>query len=265
MVGMLSDYFFGGGNDGDAGGILPPWLTDAIAAGGFQQGDSSMQPAPAPAPAYPPWLTDAYAAGGFQQGGSSMQPAPTTAYPPWLKDAVAAGGFQQGASSMQPAPAPATAYPPQPPEQTQATLGAVPQPTGGSIAREDGRERPYAPSALDNMPVPSLPELSLPPLSAIGDRLNAGLMGFAHGGAPLPAIANLISGLVTGQRADPQGVALAQQDRAQRAAAQYVAGAQDIEPNLRAAMIASPALAAQYLLARAKPRANPLAPRLRLR
>ena len=136
----------------------------------------------------------------------------------------------------------------------QPTVGTTAHPTGGTM-----------PSALNNMPVPSLSASSLPPLSAIGDRLNAGLMGFAHGGAPLPAVANLISGLVTGQRADPQGVALAQQDRAQRAAAQYVAGAQDIEPNLRAAMLANPAVAAQYLLARAKPRSNSLAPRLRSR
>jgi hypothetical protein len=179
--------------------------------------------------------------------------------PPWFDDAVKAmeqGGLPMltgepyGGFPMQPAQ--------QPPEQVQIpaaappTVGAMAQPTGGMM-----------PSALNNLPVPSLPALSLPPLSAIGDRLNAGLMGFAHGGAPLPAIANLISGLVTGQRADPQGVALAQQDRAQRAAAEYVAGAQDIEPNLKAAIIANPALAAQYLLARVRPRANPFAPRLR--
>ena len=173
--------------------------------------------------------------------------------------------------SLQPAPPPAAAYPQQQAEQTQSlppaqpNIGALAQPSGGGVAREDERERLYAPSALGNLPVPSLPALSLPPLSAIGDRLNAGLMGFAHGGAPVPAVANLISGLVTGQRADPQGVALAQQDRAQGAAAQYIAGAQDIEPNLRAAMMANPALAAQYLMARAMRQANPLAPRIRVR
>jgi hypothetical protein len=166
---------------------------------------------------------------------------------------------------LQPAPALAGAYPQQPAEQAQSLppaqpdIGAMAQPSGG-VAREDERERLYAPSALGNLPVPSLP-----PLSAIGDRLNAGLLGFAHGGAPLPAIANLISGLVTGQRADLQGVVQAQQDRAQSAAAQYVAGAQDIEPNLRAAMIANPALATQYLMARAMRPVNRLAPRLRLR
>jgi hypothetical protein len=150
-------------------------------------------------------------------------------------------------------------------QAAQPTIGAIAQSSGGATAREDGRERPYPPSAFNNLPVPSLPAPSVPPLSAIGDRLNAGLMGFAHGSAPLPAIANLISGLVTGQRADPRGVALAQQDRAQRAATQYLAGAQDIEPNLKAAMIANPALTAQYLLARAKPPAIPLAPTIRLR
>ena len=35
--------------------------------------------------------------------------------------------------------------------------------------------------------------------SGFGDRLLAGLTGFAGGGAPLPAIANLISGITTGK------------------------------------------------------------------
>jgi len=181
-----------------------------------------------------PWLSDADTS--LQQG-----PAPLLTGEPY------------GRFPMQPAAGPQ-------PEQTQIpptvqpTARSMPQPGGGTM-----------PSALDNLPVPSLPAISLPMFAGIGDRLNAGLMGFAHGGAPLPAIANLISGLITGQRADPQGLALQAQDRAQRAAAQYVAGAPDIEPNLKSAMIANPALAAAYLGARARPPATPLAPRIRLR
>lgn len=37
----------------------------------------------------------------------------------------------------------------------------------------------------------------------IGDRLMAGFQGFVNSGAPLPALGNLVSGLVTGQRSDP--------------------------------------------------------------
>jgi hypothetical protein len=159
-------------------------------------------------------------------------------------------------------------------QAAQPTTGAIVQSSGGALGSDqggeerlsagamDGRQRPRPPSAFNN---PQLRAPSLPSLPTIGDRLNAGLIGFAHGGAPLPATANLISGLVTGQRADPQGVALAQEDRAQRAAARYVAGAQDIEHDLKAAMIANPALAARYLLARAKSPATPLLPRIRLR
>src|SRR5262245_24419448 len=146
-------------------------------------------------------------------------------------------------------------FPMPPPEQAQTSPAppAVGTPPGGPIAREDSRERPYAPSALNGLPVPTPAAMSPATLPGIGDRLYAGMMGFAHGGAPLPALANLISGLITGQRADPQGVAQQAQDRMQRTATQYVAGAQDIEPNLKAAMIANPALASAYLGARARP------------
>ena len=213
-------------------GILPDWFTFGGNGGGLVGDTFAAREAAAPAP--PSWFASTIA--NLQQGGGLPM---LTGEPP-------------GHFPMQPAPAPQQ----QRPELTQST--AVAQPTIGA-------ERPYAPSALGNLPVPSLPALSLPPLSGIGDRLNAGLMGFAHGGALLPAIENLVSGLATGQRADPQGVALAQQDRAQRAAEQYVAGARDMEPNLKAAIIANPALAARYLLTLARPPVMSLAPRLRPR
>src|SRR5262245_53080759 len=198
-------------------GILPDWLTVGALGDGVAANTFAAREAAARTP--PSWLASTIA--NLQQGGL-----------PLLM------GEPVGRFPMLPALAPQQ-HGPERAQGTQAaqpTIGATAQSSGGAIPREDGRERPYPPSALGNLPLPSLAALSLPSLSGIGDRLNAGLMGFAHGGALLPAIANLVSGLATGQRADPQGVALAQQDRAQRSAAQYVAGAPDIEPNLKAAL-----------------------------
>lgn len=53
--------------------------------------------------------------------------------------------------------------------------------------------------------------MQVPPLVApspgIGDRLMAGLQGFAHAGGLLPALADGITGLATGQRSDKLGMA----------------------------------------------------------
>jgi hypothetical protein len=51
-----------------------------------------------------------------------------------------------------------------------------------------------------------------------GDRLLAGLLSFGNSGAPIPAIANLIGGLATGQRTDPMAMALAQRQLRQQPA-----------------------------------------------
>ncbi len=48
-------------------------------------------------------------------------------------------------------------------------------------------------------------------LLGAGGNIGAGLNSFAHSDALLPAIANMISGFATGQRADPQGMFLQQQ------------------------------------------------------
>ena len=42
--------------------------------------------------------------------------------------------------------------------------------------------------------------------AGIGDRLMAGIQGFANSSGPMPALANLFNGLATGQRSDPAGV-----------------------------------------------------------
>lgn len=170
-----------------------------------------------------PWLSTTIA--NLQQGGSPMLTGQPYGRFPMQPDAPSA-------SVMQPPPAPAQADAP-PARQAGGTM----------------------PSALGSLPLPFMPSLAGAGAGSpsLGDRLGAGLMGFAQSEAPLPAFGNLISGLITGKRADPQGVALQAQGQAQRAAAQYVTGAQDIEPNLKAAMIANPALAVAYLSARAKP------------
>ena len=67
----------------------------------------------------------------------------------------------------------------------------------------------------------------------------------------LPGDGNLIGGVTTGQRTDPSGIAQRRQEQGQRAAADYVARADDIDPQLKAAMLADPATCRAYLGARA--------------
>ena len=119
-----------------------------------------------------------------------------------------------------------------------------------------------APQGAADMPPMAQPTAGRIPLPAampppqepgIGDRLGAGLMGFANGSAPLPAIANLIGGLATGQRQDQLGIQQQQLRQAQTAAVHYIANASDIDPQMKVAMIQNPMLAVQYLASRSKP------------
>jgi hypothetical protein len=149
-------------------------------------------------------------------GGSS-----SGVLPPWLLQIIA--GLQQGPSALQSFPTtpfPMTGYP------TGSPIAGSPltQPGQQPVAQGDGSPAPAAAA-------PSLPSLSglfeggsqggassgASESPGIGDRLHAGLLGFAHGGGVLPAIANLISGLSTGARSDPQGMYLAQQAATVRA------------------------------------------------
>lgn len=52
---------------------------------------------------------------------------------------------------------------------------------------------------------------SASPMPDFADRLGAGFMGFTNSRSPMQAIGNLVSGLATGQRSDPSGMALQQQ------------------------------------------------------
>jgi len=78
------------------------------------------------------------------------------------------------------------------------------------------------PSALGNLPVPQMLPFSMPSFGVapsgspgLGDRLGAGLMGFANGAGPIAAVANLIGGIATGQRQDPYGMALQRRQQSQ--------------------------------------------------
>jgi hypothetical protein len=76
------------------------------------------------------------------------------------------------------------------------------------------------------------------------------LAGALQGGNLGESIGRGLQGWQNGAQADTQ---LSNQRQAQRAALGYVAGAQDVDPALRSALVASPALAAQYLTQRLKP------------
>ena len=86
------------------------------------------------------------------------------------------------------------------------------------------------------MPQQAMQALALP-TPGVGDRLMAGLQGFANSGGILPAIANGISGLATGQRTDKAG--MAQQSANITARALMAKG---VDPAAVQAAIVNPAL-----------------------
>jgi len=93
-------------------------------------------------------------------------------------------------------------------------------PMGAPVVGLDAMQRPTMQQQGSQLPPQAQPtqgQMQMPPPIGVGDRLSAGLHGFANSGAPLPAISNLISGLMTGQRSDPFGVAMQQQNQTERA------------------------------------------------
>jgi hypothetical protein len=76
------------------------------------------------------------------------------------------------------------------------------------------------------------------------------LAGALQGGTLGESIGRGLQGWMGGSQAD---TALANQRQAQRSALGYAAGAEDIDPVLRTAMMQNPALATQYLMSRLKP------------
>jgi hypothetical protein len=122
--------------------------------------------------------------------------------PKWLADlsggpAAMNGGSAEGFAMPQPRPAFGAGASP----MSWPGIGAFPPPA--------------PPPAPAQEPVAMSPQSSGPDaggtLGGIGDRLSAGAMGFLNGGALFPAIGNLIQGLATGKRTDPQGMMLDQQ------------------------------------------------------
>jgi hypothetical protein len=117
----------------------------------------------------------------------------------------------------------------------------------------DGASWPYGPNGAPSQanaqmaqPVPQQPPPVIPaqPQQAMqlqgpgfGDRLMAGIQGFANGGGILPALANGISGLATGQRNDPQGIAQQSQNLTLRALIQ-----KGVDPVTAQAAIGNPEL-----------------------
>lgn len=80
------------------------------------------------------------------------------------------------------------------PQQFASDPAALPQnaqPTQGQIAPQQSLQAPQITA----------------PTPGVSDRLIAGLQGFANAKGLLPALANGISGIATGQRSDPVGIA----------------------------------------------------------
>lgn len=96
--------------------------------------------------------------------------------------------------------------------------GGVPYPIFGQP--QDQQEIPPQAQPAQYQPQQAqdqAPQQPQQPSFGLGDRLSAGLTGFANSSAPLPALSNLISGLATGQRSDPTGIALNNQQNTARA------------------------------------------------
>jgi hypothetical protein len=88
----------------------------------------------------------------------------------------------------------------------------------GSPQPMQGMQAPRMPlPAQMAAPSPQPPQQAPQPMQApqdgpgFGDRLTAGTQGFFNAGSPMQALGNLIGGLSTGQRSDPQGMLQQQQ------------------------------------------------------
>lgn len=86
------------------------------------------------------------------------------------------------------------------------------------------------------MQAPQAQQPMQPQGPGFGDHLMAGLQGFANSGGLIPAIANGITGLATGQRNDPQGIA----QQGQNLTRQWLM--QHFDPVTANAAIANPAV-----------------------
>lgn len=133
--------------------------------------------------------------------------------PDWLQSAFARPGYDGS---------PATAY--SPPFGGGILAGITGQDGGifGRLGQPDPwagirgvNEQPPAMGGNDTLLPPNAAPIQATPAAqqgpGLGDRLGAGFMGFTNARSPMQALGNLVQGLATGQRSDPQGMLLNQQ------------------------------------------------------
>lgn len=111
------------------------------------------------------------------------------------------------------APANTMAQAPILPQQNAPQPPAAPQQPPAVIPAQQQTPSPLPQPATQPSQPQSMPPPAQPSGPGIGDRISSSLQSFANSGGPLPAIANGITSLMTGQRTDPTGVA--QQQAAQ--------------------------------------------------
>ncbi len=217
------------GNNGN--GILPDWLFNPNGLAGVSPdmmayGQSGMQPVPMPVaqggvpgigmtadmPFADRWRDTMQAATGGvfdPQGGNNNM-------------SYASQGMQTFPNGDLPMPQPRPPQAQQAYDRSLITPGLELPPEAAPTV---GQQQPSNPFAGLFASLPSLPSFvgsaQAQPTQAqggspqqepgFGDRMLAGILGFGNSGAPIPAIANLIGGLATGQRTDPTAMALKRQ------------------------------------------------------
>lgn len=108
----------------------------------------------------------------------------------------------------------------------------------GVPSQANAQMMPQQPSPVLSAPPPVTQSGSAQQLG-FGDRVGASLQSFANSRGPLPAIANGITSLLTGQRTDPAGVAQQQQQQVQNQTLQWLLQ-RDVPPATAQAAIGNP-------------------------
>lgn len=141
--------------------------------------------------------------------------------------------YGQPMNAMAQAPSPIfQANQPSPLDNAQWPAGPVGAPS------QSNAQMPQQPQMQPQQQPPMMPQPSGP---GFGDRLGASLQSFANSGGPLPALANGITSLISGQRTDPSGVAERQQQQVQNQTLQALIQ-KGIDPVTARAAIGNPEL-----------------------
>jgi hypothetical protein len=150
-------------------------------------------------------LLDAIFSGGGQ-GGGLLDLIRNSAQNQQFSSGLPSDQAQYGSPINAMAQAPSPIFQPNQP----SPLDNAQWPAGplGAPSQANAQMQPQQPMQQPMMPQPS-------PSPGFGDRLGASLQSFANSGGPLPAIANGITSLISGQRTDPSGVAERQQQQVQ--------------------------------------------------